>query len=313
MRQLPLRALVACAIVAIVGVGACNRDDERGGRAESPPERPTPEGPNVVVITTDDQSNHSWRRNVMPNTFELLVDAGTRFRSAIAAPPLCCPSRAGFLTGQYPHNNGVFANEPGYPDLREPKSILPAWLNEAGYTTGFVGKYLNGTTDALNGKPPPGWSSYFQVDDLSYRNATAFDDGERVKLGHAYTPMVLNLEAADFIARESGSRPFFLWLAQTAPHPHNDEDGTCKGKAAQPLPGDLADSQNVPPAALAELRRARRLRQAQRHRSRAAARAGRGAGDREALSMHGWSAAGGRQGRRGHRRGARKEGNSTTP
>ena len=209
-------------------------------------ERPVPDGPNVVVITTDDQSLHTFRRSVMPRTFELIVDRGTNFRTALAAPPLCCPSRAGFLTGQYPHNNGVFSNEPGYPELLAPGSVLPAWLQEAGYETGFVGKYLNGTIQALGGKPAPGWDSWFEVEDLSYRQATGFDQGEPIDLGSAYTPTELNERAVEFIEERSGERPFFLWLAQTAPHFRNDDDGTCEGKAPQPLPADLERFDGAP-------------------------------------------------------------------
>ena len=60
---------------------------------------------------TDDQAMNSYTREAMPNTFELLDDGGTRFTDAYAMPPLCCPARATFLTGQYPHNNGVVQND----------------------------------------------------------------------------------------------------------------------------------------------------------------------------------------------------------
>ncbi len=231
------RGLVAPGLVAVLAlaIAACGRED-----------RPIPDGPNVVVITTDDQSNHSFRRSVMPRTFELIADRGTSFRTAIAAPPLCCPSRAGFLTGQYPHNNGVFSNEPGYPELVDPGQVLPAWLQDAGYRTGFVGKYLNGTIKALGGKAAPGWDTWFEVEDLSYRQATGFEDGEPLDLGRSYTPAVLNEKAVEFIEEEAGERPFFLWLAQTAPHARNDDDGTCEGKAPQPLAEDLRELRDEP-------------------------------------------------------------------
>ena len=55
----------------------------------------------------------------MPRTRELIVDHGTEFTNYYDATPLCCPSRAGVLTGQYGHNNGVLSNVPGYGDLAE--------------------------------------------------------------------------------------------------------------------------------------------------------------------------------------------------
>jgi N-acetylglucosamine-6-sulfatase len=234
----PLRAasllVLAAALATLAG---CDSDD-----------RPIPSGPNVVVVTTDDQSLHSFRRSVMPRTFELLVDQGTDFRTAVAAPPLCCPSRAGFLTGQYPHNHGVFANRPGYSTLIDPDDVLPVWFQEAGYRTGFVGKYLNGTVGVLGGEAAPGWDSWFEVEDLSYRDARAFDDGEPVELGDEYTPAALNERAVEFVEEEAGERPFLLWLAQTPPHFRNDDEegGTCPGKAPQPLPEDLRAMRDEP-------------------------------------------------------------------
>ena len=61
--------------------------------------------------------------------------------------PLCCPARAEILTGQYAQNNGVRSNKPsrhgGYASSTTDDTIA-TWLQDAGYSTAFVGKYLNG-------------------------------------------------------------------------------------------------------------------------------------------------------------------------
>ena len=82
---------------------------------------------------------------------------GHDFENAIAPTPLCCPSRAAFLTGQYGHNNGVLRNR--YGDLLNPGNVLPVWLQNAGYTTAHVGKWLNDYEANVDepGKPAPGW------------------------------------------------------------------------------------------------------------------------------------------------------------
>ena len=52
----------------------------------------------------------------------LLQEKGTTFVRSYASFPLCCPSRASFLTGQYAHNHGVLDNEPplgGYPAFEQ--------------------------------------------------------------------------------------------------------------------------------------------------------------------------------------------------
>ena len=76
-------------------------------------------------MLSDDQAQNSFKRAYMPHTFADIVDKGTRFLDGVAAPPLCCPDRAGILTGQYPHNHGVFSNDPGYPTLRDKEDTLP--------------------------------------------------------------------------------------------------------------------------------------------------------------------------------------------
>src|SRR5919197_4783780 len=72
------------------------------------------EAPSFLIVLVDDQARNSFKRTYMPKTFHEIVDRGPMFTNGVAAPPLCCPDRAGILTGQYPHNHGVFSNDPGY-------------------------------------------------------------------------------------------------------------------------------------------------------------------------------------------------------
>src|SRR5215210_7163616 len=67
------------------------------------------ERPNVLLILTDDQTVESMR--VMEKTLRLLGEEGTTFRNSFVSTPLCCPSRATLLTGQYAHNHGVLGNK----------------------------------------------------------------------------------------------------------------------------------------------------------------------------------------------------------
>jgi len=61
---------------------------------------------NIVVIMTDDLSvtmlNVLLENNMMPNLQEHIIDKGTTFTNSFVSNPSCCPSRATFLTGQYP-------------------------------------------------------------------------------------------------------------------------------------------------------------------------------------------------------------------
>lgn len=187
--------------------------------------------PNIVLITTDDQASTTFTREIMPRAFKHLVDRGVRFTEAIASPPLCCPYRAGLISGRYDHNHGVTRNRPGYVELSDPEMVLPRFLQEAGYRTGFVGKYLNGTTSALGPAPAPGWDRWFALlDNPAYMGAEVSDEGKVRKLPRQVeTTSTLNRLARQFVDEAAGPDPFFLWLAHYAPHPDSRGDGVCAG------------------------------------------------------------------------------------
>ena len=117
--------------------------------------------PNVIVFMTDDQNVSSLE--VMPNVRALLTQQGVTYTNNFSSYPLCCPSRATYLTGQYPHNHDVMWNsapDGGYYKLRG-NETLPVWMTRAGYQTAHIGKYLNGygTQDPL--EIPAGWGEWF--------------------------------------------------------------------------------------------------------------------------------------------------------
>jgi arylsulfatase A-like enzyme len=122
------------------------------------PAAPAMARPNVVVLMTDDQTLESMA--AMPQTNLLLGAQGTVFEDAISTFPLCCPSRSTALTGQYSHNHGVISNKGAFGGHRvlDHANTLPVWLQQAGYRTMHVGRYLNGYeySDGI----PPGWSDW---------------------------------------------------------------------------------------------------------------------------------------------------------
>ena len=66
--------------------------------------------PNIVVIMTDDQTVAEL--SGMQNTLGLIGGQGVRFRRSYVSYPVCCPSRATYLTGQYAHNHHVMGLYP---------------------------------------------------------------------------------------------------------------------------------------------------------------------------------------------------------
>ena len=237
---------LATAIAAgLVGTAPRSAAQEAGTRAERP---------NFVVITTDDQDAASLRRAVMPNVVEGISDRGTLFTSGFASPPLCCPSRAGFLTGQYPHNHGVFWNSPGYPALRGKADTLPKWLKRSGYRTGFVGKFLNGYTDSkLKGiEPAPGFDRWYAVHESKrYYHYQMTVNGRVRQFGGGkrdHLTKVITRYSEKFIGRERrNGQPFFLWASYWAPHysMHERVKGPCDNLVT-PAPGDQRAFRNAP-------------------------------------------------------------------
>ena len=228
------RALLAGAVLAAAAaLGACGGDE--GGEP-----RPVSDGPNIVLITADDQALDSFNAKVMPKTFKYLVDQGTVPENFVVTTPYCCPSRASLLTGEYGHNNGVLANH--YENLKEPDNTLPVWLRDAGYTTVHVGKYLNNYDKAAPGVgPAPGWDGWATVIGASYYDYEMFGaDGSR-KYGSKpddYLARVITNRAVGAIEDASqGERPLFLQADYYEPHPDPSDDPRC-GDAALPDPRD---------------------------------------------------------------------------
>lgn len=204
------------------------------------------ERPNIVLILTDDQTLESMR--VLEKTRRLLGEEGTTFANAFVSYPLCCPSRATLLTGQYAHNHKVMGNRPpdgGYRRLNH-RNTLPVWLQQAGYQTAHVGKYMNGY-----GGPevPKGWSRWFTLADphtyLMY-GYKVIADGKKISFGEApadYQTDVLAARAEAFLRgfaqdRVRLGKPFFLSVAPVAPHTErSDEAG--KGTPPRPAPRHL--------------------------------------------------------------------------
>jgi arylsulfatase A-like enzyme len=65
--------------------------------------------PNIVLIVMDDTQTSDL--DAISKTRALLGDAGTTFPNLFASTPLCSPSRASLLTGQFAHNHGVVGNQ----------------------------------------------------------------------------------------------------------------------------------------------------------------------------------------------------------
>ncbi len=128
--------------------------------------------PNIIFITADDMG---WKtpscygnRQIETKSIDRIAREGALFRQAFVVTSSCSPSRASFITGQYPHTNGVT----GLTHRRKRLSLspfhrtLPELLQKAGYNTAIQGKwhvspYLPtswyGYNERLSGMLPKDW------------------------------------------------------------------------------------------------------------------------------------------------------------
>ncbi len=176
----------------------------------------------------------------MKRTGRLLGDAGTTFSRYHVTQPLCCPSRASFLTGQYPHNNGVLDNLPpyGYGAMDFSRTLYTA-LHDAGYRTGWIGKVLNGAGDE-GLVPEPGfddWLVPLRNSEHDMFNYALSSNGSEIDVRGAYQSDVYALRAARFLAADR-SRPFLLTLALFNPHWNFCGPGVAGRCPPQPAPRD---------------------------------------------------------------------------
>ena len=176
--RVTLALLVALAVLALTGTaGARQASAAKDGR------------PNLLVVMTDDQSAADVAH--MPNVRRLLARQGTTFDNAVDSFPLCCPSRATFITGQYAHNHGVLGNffPYGWYGMKNRRNTLPAWLQDSGYRTAAIGKWLNGygARDA-HGEVPHGfdiWRGLLDVSAYDYFNFVMNVNGKLKTWGDA--------------------------------------------------------------------------------------------------------------------------------
>jgi N-acetylglucosamine-6-sulfatase len=191
--------------------------------------------PNIVFIMSDDQDIETMQ--YMPRVQELLATQGVTFENSFVTEPQCCPSNVTALTGQYAHNHGVLNNlypTGGFQTFVEnggEQRTIATWLQDAGYNTARVGKYLvqypEGTTYV-----PPGWNEWYSSYDgfTSYFNYRMNENGTVVQYGaeeEDYITDVFTAKAVDFIDRAEANddQPFFLTFTPTAPHADSLQNG----------------------------------------------------------------------------------------
>jgi N-acetylglucosamine-6-sulfatase len=214
--------LVACC--AFLAATTCGGSVLTGATRHAGP-ADAPAKPNIVLILTDDQRFDEL--SFMPTVESQLVGKGVTFSNGFTPDPLCCPSRASVLRGQYSHGTGVY--QVGGPfgawhrwhSLGDDKSTIATWLHDAGYYTGFYGKYFNGYKRPDVPKGWDQWHGLLSPGNLYYNYTEVQPNGSTVFYGSQpqdYSTDVLAAQADTFIRGADPTKPFFLDFDPRAPH-----------------------------------------------------------------------------------------------
>ncbi len=233
-------ALLGVVVALVIGLGASKF---RSSAIEGP--RNHVSKPNFIVIVLDDADSGMFTeeslRDLFPNIGRIAKE-GIRFTNCHASTPLCAPSRASFLRGQYAHRTGVRVNDPvtlfangfsgsysEYKRLGFDKDDLSVWLKDLGYRTMLVGKYLHNNYDF---KVPVGWDDFYYSLGNKYFDTKRFTTAT-VPAGsssHLMPEQYRNTVEADDAVRliescnADGKQPFFLYLTPLAPHDPENKD-----------------------------------------------------------------------------------------
>ena len=200
-------------VTAFLVLAACTGPSDSPGDARELASR---DAPNVLIILTDDQRADSLE--VMPDTSRYFKDGGTQFPQAFATTPLCCPFRAAMFSGRYAHNNGVRLNTDGFKLDQE--ATMQRYLQDAGYSTGITGKFLNRWP--IDDAPPhfDEWAIFSpNVENRAYVNVEFNVDGE-VDIVPQYSTGFIEDQAVRMLNdfETDDDRPWLLFVTPFAPH-----------------------------------------------------------------------------------------------
>ncbi len=212
-----------------------------------------PDRPNIVFVLTDQQrwdttGVHGNPLDLTPN-FDRIAREGTHLYNMFTCQPVCAPARACLQTGLYATNNGVWRNSiPLDPNQR----TLAHYFNEAGYATGYIGKWHLGDPHVEGPTEPKlrgGYQYWLAANMLEFTSdayqTTMYDNDNQPVHLPGYRVDALTDAAIRYIDAHQ-AEPFYLFISYLEPHFQNRRDhypaptGYEERYTARWLPPDLA-------------------------------------------------------------------------
>jgi N-acetylglucosamine-6-sulfatase len=190
--------------------------------------------PNIVLILTDDLSMNLI--DVMPEV-QRMKSEGLSFSNYFVSNSLCCPSRSTIFTGKFPHNTGVLGNTgpsgglSAFESHGNEQQTFASALQNQGYMTALLGKYLNGYHPKSHG-PANGWTHWAVAGD-GYKEYKYWlnHDGRTIYHGHQWSDYLTDVLAnmGTNLIENHAHRRFMIEFSTFAPHApfrpaHRDQD-----------------------------------------------------------------------------------------
>jgi N-acetylglucosamine-6-sulfatase len=186
----------------------------------------------IVFILVDDlrfddlgYTGHPFSKT--PNV-DRLAKEGLNFANVFATTPLCSPSRASFLTGLHASAHGIIDNTDRSAQSHK-LDTFPKRLHDAGYRTGYFGKWHMGNDDS----PRPGFDRWACMKGQGDSNDPQFNiDGKQVKTTGYVTDVMTKLVNEFISEQRGGDKPFMVYVAHKALHPQTQQGAD--GKLSDP-------------------------------------------------------------------------------
>ena len=180
--------------------------------------------PNILFILTDQwraQSlGYAGNEQVKTPNIDALARQSVNFQNAVSGCPVCCPFRGSLMTGQRPLTHGVFLNDVQLPA----KAVTIAEvLDNAGYETGFIGKWhLDGRGRSAFTPPErrQGFEFWRALECThNYNRSFYYGDSPQRQTWEGYDAFAQTRVARQFIRDQSRKgQPFLLVMSYGSPH-----------------------------------------------------------------------------------------------
>jgi len=195
--------------------------------------------PNVIIFFSDQQRHdasglHGNPLDIMPH-FDRLARAGTHIANSFTCQPVCGPARACLQTGTYATTTGCFRNGIGLPTDPRKFPTLAHVFNDAGYDTGYIGKWhlagKDGQADGDRGGVKAGYrggyKDWLAAEALEFSvheyKTILYDNDNQPHRLPGYRSDALTDAMIRYIDAHQ-DRPFFLMSSFIEPHHQNDVD-----------------------------------------------------------------------------------------